>query len=264
MTGAVVRTAVWSLPLVAGCPSDGEAGEDTTADDGADSTTADDGADSTTVDDGADSTTVDDGADSTTVDDGVSTTVDDGVDSTTVDDGADSSTTADDGNDTLVEGCWDRDFVEDYYYAADGEPSWEPFTCSLPVPCEALEVYFNAREMTPDEIAAADASARCMLEALRDGTAAHHSLHLSENAGQYDYRLHYFVLPDGVVGSLDYEADLSAGARETYRGTRNDAFFAACLAETELEPLVGCLVGGGHFPALDLDLCIDAEPVCPE
>ena len=126
-------------------------------------------------------------------------------------------------------------------------------------------MYFDGgREMTPDEIAAADASARCMLEALRDGTPAHHSVHRSENGGQFDYRLHYYVLPEGVVGSLDYEADLSAGAREMYRGTRDDAFFTECLAETELEPLLSCLVGEQSFPPLEPDACIDAEPICPE
>ncbi len=265
MTGAVVRTAIWALPLAAGCPSD-----DVQNDDGGqgDSTTADDGAEApmTADDDGDDTTTLDAG------DDDGTTTLDGGDDdsSTTTLDGGDSTTTDDGDGDTLVDGCWDRDFVDDYYYAADGEPDFDPFTCALPEVCEPLNVYFNAsEEMTPDEVAAADASARCMLEALRDGTEAHHSITSAENDGQYENRLHYYVLPEGVVGSLDYEADLTAGARETFRATRDAAFFDACLAETELVPLVTCLVGterlgGGDFPALDLDMCIDAEPVCPE
>jgi hypothetical protein len=133
------------------------------------------------------------------------------------------------------------------------------------MPCEALDVYFNGgREMTPAEVAAADASARCMLEALRDGTPANHFIHSSENGGQYEYRLHYYVLPDGVVGSVDFEEDLGGGARETFRATRDDAFFDECLAQTELEPLVSCLLGPGTFPALEPDACIDAEPTCPE
>ena len=64
--------------------------------------------------------------------------------------------------------------------------------------------------------------------------------------------------------------DKSGGKRETYRPARDAAFFDECLAQTELEPLVACLVshpeGGGssYFPALDVDVCIDGEPVCPE
>jgi hypothetical protein len=266
MAGAVVRTTIWSLPFATGCPSDGGEDEDGVDDD---STSADDGNETPmTADDDADDggTTLGDDGD----DDGGSTTLgDDDADTTTLD-GADDTTTADDGNDTLLDGCWDRDFFDDDYYAADGEPTWEPFTCAVPMPCEPLNVYFQATdEMTPEEVAAADASARCMLEALRDGTEADHSITSIEIDGQYEYRLHYVVLPDGVVGSMDWVEDLSAGKQETYRQTRDAAFFDTCLAETELEPLVSCLVGtleqgGGFFPALDLDLCIDAEPICPE
>ncbi len=251
--GALVRTAIWSLtPVLAGCPSD-EAQSD---DDGTgDSTTGTDGAETPMTAD--DSTTQDVVDDSTTIDG-----PDD--DSTTTSDDPDGTTTYDGDSDTLVDGCWDRDSVDDDY-AAGGE--WQPFTCALPELCEAIAVDFG-KELTPKQIAAADASARCMLEALRDATPATHDVSAGINGGQYQNHVRYFVLPEGVVGSVDYSEDKTGGARETFRATRDAAFFDACLAETELEPLLACLVtipkAGPDFPPLDPDACIDAEPVCPE
>jgi hypothetical protein len=254
--GAVVRTAIWSLaPLMAGCPSD-----DAPVDDGGngDSTTAGDGAE-TPMTAADDDTTLDgEDADTTTVDG-----ADD--DSTTTFDGADSTTTDDSDSDTLVDGCWDRDFIDGYY---EDDPEWESFACALPELCDAIDLDFSDGKMTPEEIAAADAAARCMLEALRDATPAVHSVAAGVNGGQYQNRVRYFVLPEGVVGSVVYSEDKSGGKRETYRATRDAAFFDECLAQTELEPLVACLVpipkAGPSFPALDPEACIDGEPMCSE
>jgi hypothetical protein len=247
VTGAV-RTAIWSLPLAAGCPSDTVEDEDGA---GEDSTTAADA--SMSAEDGGDDATIDGGDGGTTTDDG----------------GDDTTTTVSDGGDTLVDGCWDRDFTGEPY-SGDYDPPWDRFECALPIPCQRLDVHFDSSgEVTPEDIADADASARCMLEALRDGTPADHSITVNRIDGQYVYEAHYYVLPDGVVGSLESFEDLGGGTRERYRQTREDAFFDECLTQRELEPLVACLVGtnqldGGFFPALDLDACIDGEPMCPE
>jgi hypothetical protein len=257
MTSAVVRTAIWSLaPLMAGCPSDDAQVDD---DGNGDSTTTGGGAETPMT--AADDDTTLDGEDADT------TTVGADDDSTTTFDGADSTTTDDGDSDTLVDGCWDRDFADGYY---EDDPEWESFACALPEVCDAIELDFSDGKMTPEEIAAADAAARCMLEALRDATPAVHSVAAGVNGGQYQNRVRYFVLPEGVVGSLVYSEDKSGGKRETYRPARDAAFFDECLAQTELEPLVACLVphpeGGGssYFPALDVDVCIDGEPACPE
>lgn len=258
--GTVVRTAIWSLaPAMAGCPSDDAQVDD---DGNADSTTTGGSAEASMTAADDDDTTLDgEDADTTT------TGEEPDDDSTTTMGGADSTTTTGDSDsDTLVGGCWDRDFTDGYY---EDDPEWESFTCALPEICDAIDLDFSEGKMTPEEIAAADAAARCMLEALRDATPAVHAAAVGENGGQYQNRVRYFVLPEGVVGSLVYAEDKSGGKRETYRATRDAAFFDECLAQTELEPLVSCLVsipgnGGPSFPALDPDQCIDAEPICSE
>jgi len=178
---------------------------------------------------------------------------------------------SDDDGETEPAACWDHVFEDGYddgYYAAFGDPEWDPFVCELPQPCDAVHLnFYDGEEMTPEAIAAADAAARCILEALRDGSPAVHLASNSDETGQFSDHVRYQVLPDGVVGTLTWADDLVTGKREVYRATRDAAFFEACLAETELMPLAACVVpglGGGSFPALDLDACIDGEPMCPE
>jgi hypothetical protein len=163
--------------------------------------------------------------------------------------------------DALVDGCWGRYFSEDYLH--DEEPDWEPLDCSLPIICEPIDISVAVEYLTPEQAAAVDASARCMLEALRDGIPAVHHVASSPDGGAFSDRMAYSVLPDGVVGFDDWNADLGYGMDETYRQTRDDAFFDECLAQ--VEPPLGCLVGR-NFPPLvfDVDGCIDAAPRCPD
>ncbi len=160
----------------------------------------------------------------------------------------------------LVDGCWDRNFGFDYQ-DEDYEPPWEPFSCSLPTVCDPISIHLQTgQEPTTEQEAAVDASARCMLEALRDGTSAVHSVSWSTNGGQYSTNLAYYVLSGGIVGSQNGFEDLGGGFDETYRHTRDDAFFDECLGQSQ-SPL-GCVLGS-DFPPLDREACIDDVPSCP-
>jgi hypothetical protein len=160
----------------------------------------------------------------------------------------------------LVDGCWQRSFSEDIYDDVH-EPDWEPFTCSLPTICDPIAVDAGFGGPTPEQIAATDGPARCMLEAMRDGIPAAHVITWSPDGGVFWDRMIYHVLPDGVVGFDDHGEDLGSGVDEMYRRRRDDAFFDECLAQTE--PPLGCLLGQS-FPPLDREACIDDVPRCPE
>jgi hypothetical protein len=159
----------------------------------------------------------------------------------------------------LVDGCWDRSVSEDYEAP---ERDWEPFACELPIVCEPIRIDLGpGEELEPDEAAVVDASARCMLEAMRDGTPAVHTISSSPYGGQYFDFMAYHVLADGVVGTDEWGEDLSSGTAEVYRRTHDDAFFDECLTQNEY-PL-GCLLGSA-FPPLDREACIDDVPRCSD
>jgi hypothetical protein len=257
---AVVRTAVWSLLPLAACRGD-DSGLDATASGSTtvaqtDTSSTQEAGDDSPVETSAADTTA--SADTTTVADTTTAT------DTTISGDESSSTTeaSDDASDTLVDGCWQRSFYGGYY--GGYEPPWEPFACaSLPNPCDEAVIAVSGDEldMTPEEIVAADAAARCIIQGIRDGEPAFYRLTFTEDSGVLDQHTRYFVLPEGTLASISEWNDLSFQASDVYRQPRDPAFFDACLAETELLALEDCLANGA---ALDPDACIDGEPQCAE
>lgn len=158
----------------------------------------------------------------------------------------------------LVDGCWDRSVSEDYDAP---ERDWKPFTCDLPIVCEPIDVDLApGGDFAPENAAAADPSARCMLEAMRDSTPAKHIIAWTPDGGVEADNMVYHVLRDGVVGLDEWNADLGSGTTEVYRRMQDDAFFDECLAQDD--DLLGCLVGV-DFPPLDREACVDDVPRCP-
>jgi hypothetical protein len=249
-----VRTAAWALvPLAAAC-----GGEDGGVVASGESGSAESSASSTS--DGTTSTSSGDAS---------------GESGSSSSDGADasSSSTTEGYGDTLADGCWDFTFSGDYLDA----PDWDTFACpSLPIPCADVDVYLTEGdagpepEMSPEEIAAADEAARCVLHGLRDGTVGHYRVSWSESGGQYSARTEYFVLDGGVVAVASADEDLSSHAVQAYRPARDPMYFDDCLAATELVPLVRCIAatpalqGVADVPALQAGSCIGAVPQCPD
>ncbi|MFO0635039.1 MAG: hypothetical protein U0168_19520 [Nannocystaceae bacterium] len=156
-------------------------------------------------------------------------------------------------------------------------PDWDTFACpSLPIPCADVDVYLTEGdagpepEMSPEEIAAADEAARCVLHGLRDGTVGHYRVSWSESGGQYAARTEYFVLDGGVVAVASATADLGSAAVQAYRPARDPMYFDDCLAATELVPLVRCIAalpelhGVEGVPAIQAGSCIGEVPQCPD
>ena len=259
----VLRTATWALlPLATACPADeapmqgGSSSDTSTTAPGDSSSSAEDAEASA---DGASSTS-DDGSTSL-------------ADTTTIGMDDDSTTVAmDDGDDTLEDGCWDHRHDIDYY--SQEPPPWDPFECpELAIPCPTVDVAVEVQDewvvdMTPEEIATADANARCVLEQMRDGAIGSYSVHVLEDQGFASSQTRYSVLAEGVVASVHTTYDLEETVAESYRQLRDASFFEECLAQTELVPLVQCLAPPtessiAEIPAIDPDACVDAEPACP-
>lgn len=171
---------------------------------------------------------------------------------------------SDDDGEMEAAACWDREDEDSGYYSLPSGDGWRrAFTCDLPKICDTLRLDFQG--LAAEQVAEETATARCILEALRDGTPAVHVASRSEEDGQFFDQVRYHVLPGGVVGSWSWADDLVTGEREAYRATRGAEYFDACLAETELEPLVDCVAfgDGEAFPALDDAACL-GEPTCTE
>jgi hypothetical protein len=264
----VLRTATWALlPLATACPADeaptqGGSSSDTSATAPGDSSSSAEDAEASA-----------DGASSTS--DGGSTSLADTTvgDTTTVGMDDDSTTVAmDDGDDTLEDGCWDHRYDIDYY--SQEPPPWDPFVCAeLTIPCPTVDVAVETQDewvvdMTPEEIATADANARCVLEQMRDGAIGSYEVHVSEDQGFASSHTRYSVLAEGAVASVHTTYDLEETVAESYRQLRDGSFFEECLAQTELVPLVQCLATPTEssiagIPAIDPDACVNAEPECP-
>ncbi len=169
--------------------------------------------------------------------------------------------------DALDQGCWQRSFdVDPYeldYDEDDGgdEEEWEPFSCDLPIVCDPILIDVSGvTDLSAEQVAANEVGARCMLEALRDGTPAVHTVEPWPLDPEYGRRVTYHVLPDGIVG---FDANWDGGVRgrrETFRRARPDAFFDECLAREHPEE---CLLQV-YFPPLDPEACIDDVPRCPD
>lgn len=250
-----VRTAIWALfPLIGACGDDGGAGGTGSASDtGSTSSTASSSTDASTTQGGSSSTSV---GSADTSSSGSSSSQGSATEST---------------SDTEAGGCWDDEFSG--YYSES--PDWEAFECpSLPIPCPEAAVSLITGvddlepDMTPEEIAAADAAARCILEALRDGTSGAFTVSWSEESGQNAATTRYFVLDTGVVASFSAVLDLGASAVQAFRAPREAAYFDGCLAETELVPLMRCIAvlpesyDVADIPAIDSVACIDGAPQC--
>jgi hypothetical protein len=197
------------------------------------------------------------------------------------DTGESSGSSEAEGGDTLAEGCWDREqAIGDIDGGEQPEP-FEPFACtSLPSPCGDLDLpmsstgevcpaaLYELGEITDEAAAEALVDARCIVEALRDGTAGRYAIDLNVDGGFFSYRATYFVLDGGVVTVVDSQEDLDGQHYEAYRALREPAFFAACASATDLPGLLPCLLpttpnlGCATEGPVDHDACIDATPIC--
>jgi hypothetical protein len=180
-------------------------------------------------------------------------TSDDGDDGTTTVHAEE--TTTDEGAGTLVDGCWGR---SDIGGIDSPEPSFESFACrELPAPCgfvDAVSPDFDSGG--PAEIADL-AAAQCVLESLRDGVVGQHRVSIN-GSGAYSVEITYVDLGTGVVDARIEEFDLSYELIDRYRDRRETEFYDACIADPDPANVILCLE-----QAIDVDACIDAEPVCP-
>lgn len=251
---SLVRTALWALSSLAACQTD-------------DSTAADTGDAPATTDASATASPTSDATQAEDATTDTPSTVGDDSSSTSETEGDTNAESDAEGGDTLVEGCWDRE--SDVYYSDPFD--FEPFGCPmLPIPCGPVEITLledalDTEAMTPEDIATADANARCVAAGLRDAMPGTYRVSASLEQGFSSYAVTYTVLADGAVATLDSSLDLGKARHEVYRRLHPAAYYEACIAAADVLGVMACLSGsteGLSIGGVDLDACIDGEPAC--
>jgi hypothetical protein len=202
------------------------------------------------------------------------------------DDGAESTQSAstdaalDAGEDTLADGCWE--FAGEIEHVEEGLDIYpfEKLACSeLPEPCNDVYLSFigvlscepGEYELGPGSLAnraEIEEAARCVLAGLRDGVPAVYDIEMFSAPRSLSAR--YTVLDAGVVTHVVEDFDR---ATELFLGSREAAWFDACLAAPDLEGLLPCLwppvseenetCGGVLRSPVDRSACIGETPMCP-